>query len=224
MQRPTLYISHDTDSDWLSAIEFGRVDDGVAPARWRPVSQHAAWLLDAPRGREVGFRVVDVSKLDLAGDDFAEFWETDGPRFDAPTMGLVDVTAGEVLLAAWSTHEYSPTLNRFYFNEAMATTGLEALAKWQLCLETGDQMAHYGLGYTHYELGNHHVAYGHLRHYVTLAEAEPWAWCWLGKAAFAIGETDEAAKAWQRAVALELGGDGETEAQELLGELRRRGQ
>src|SRR5581483_2783893 len=100
-----------------------------------------------------------------------------------------------------------PSMNRVYFNAAAAEEGQDALKLWRACLETGDSMAHFALGYTLLELGCDHEAYGHLRHYVELAPAGSWNWCWFGRAAQAIGELEEARKAYQRAIELEDGDD-----------------
>lgn len=216
MSRPVVLISRDLPADWLSALEFGRVDDGVPSGRWRPISSRAAWLLDRPGGRVVGVRLDDASGCDLTSDEFRPCWAPSGPRFDAPTLGLTDVNTGQLLLAAQTRFGDEPTLNRVYFNDAMQETGHDALTVWQLCLEAGDLMAHYGLGYTHYGLEDYHAAYRHLRFYASLAPTEPWAWCWLGKAAYALGEQREAVTAWRRALRLEGTGEGETEARGLL--------
>jgi Flp pilus assembly protein TadD len=83
-------------------------------------------------------------------------------------------------------------------------------------------MAHFGLGYTLYELGRFPEAYRHLRHYTEIAPCGGWNWCWLGRAAEAIGETGEARNAYERALALEDAGHEETDAAELLDALSRR--
>lgn len=77
-------------------------------------------------------------------------------------------------------------------------------------------MAHYGLGYTLYDLGRYREAYRHLRAYTELVPADGWAWCWLGKACEAMGDTDEARSSYQEAIRLD--GDG-TDAPELLANL-----
>src|SRR2546430_1775116 len=86
---------------------------------------------------------------------------------------------------------------------------------WLIALEYGDQMAHYGLGYTLLALDRPREAYGHLRFYTELSPANAWAWCFLGRACEAIGETAEARAAYERAV--ELGED--TDATDRLTEL-----
>ncbi len=81
-------------------------------------------------------------------------------------------------------------------------------------------MAHFALGYTLYELGRFHEAYRHLRHYTEIAPFHSWNWCWLGKAAAALGEVDEARAAYRRALELEDEGYDETDARSLLDDLR----
>lgn len=79
----------------------------------------------------------------------------------------------------------------------------EAVVQWLVCLQAGDTMAHFGLGCALYDLGRHHEAYGHLRHYTEIAPACAWNWCWYGRAAEAIGETAEAIQAYREALRLE---------------------
>ena len=79
-------------------------------------------------------------------------------------------------------------------------------------------MAHFGLGYTLYDLGRYRESYRHLRYYAGLGPAAPWNWCWLGKAAEAMGERGEARAAYLRAIELSAAPD-DTEAPELLARL-----
>ena len=51
--------------------------------------------------------------------------------------------------------------------------GEKALNVWRCCLEAGDSMAHFAIGYTLYELERYREAYGHLRHYAELAPQLP---------------------------------------------------
>ncbi|MDQ8045030.1 MAG: tetratricopeptide repeat protein [Solirubrobacteraceae bacterium] len=221
MPRPSLFISHDADADWLTAIAYGFVDDDVDPRRWDPISCRSAWLLDEPGGRPIGVRVEEVSTAGLdepefLGGHFDDFVDPIGPRFDAPTLGLTEVSAAEVLIAAYAMHKSEHTLNRAFFNAAIQASGTEALRLWNLCLESGDPMAHYGLGLTTFDLGDTHRAYSHLRFYATLATHSPWAHSWLGRAALAEGHDDEAIAALRRAVELGLDTDTQTDAEELL--------
>jgi tetratricopeptide (TPR) repeat protein len=147
-----------------------------------------------------------------------EIWQE--PLFDAPLLGLSSVPAGEVVLASRALVGEEPTLNRQYFNAAAGEEDPEeALPLWLACLEAGDSMAHFGLGYTLYELGRHQEAYRHLRHYTEIAPHGAWNWSWYGKAAEVVGQKDEAIAAYERAVELEAEGEEETEATERLKEL-----
>ena len=166
-------------------------------------------------GRVVGFKVLDFSTFDVDDEDVGEIWV--GPRFDAPLLGLRDVPAGEVVLAARALLGEESTVNRDFFNAAIEERDLqEARSLWLSCLQAGDSMAHYGLGYTLYELGDYLQAYRHLRHYSEIAPHGSWIWFWVGKAAEAVGEREEAIAAYTRALELEAEGDEETDAAERL--------
>ena len=91
-----------------------------------------------------------------------------------------------------------------------------ALMRWYACLEAGDSMAHFAVGYCLYDLGRYREAYRHLRYYLEVSPNHPWNWCWFGKAAEAIGELDEAQLAYERAIELTDQGGDETAAPELL--------
>jgi len=78
------------------------------------------------------------------------------------------------------------SINREFFSTAAQRSGEIALTNWRCCLEAGDSMAHFALDYTLY--GRYHEAYRHLRYYAQIAPASAWNWCWLGRAAEAIGE------------------------------------
>jgi tetratricopeptide (TPR) repeat protein len=208
-----LYLNHDADFDWLIALEFGRVADGQPPECWRPVTDAFAYLDD---GRPLGFCVNGFSELDP--NELDALWQP--PRFDAPVLGLRAAAAGEIVLAAQAFLQGESTLNRPIFDAATAADDPhEALEHWTACLQAGDAMAHYGLGYTLHALGRFHESYGHLRHYAEIAPHDSWNLCWLGKAAEAIGELGEARAAYERAVALEREGDEQTEASERLAAL-----
>lgn len=219
MAVPRLYISHEPALDWLSAIEFGRVDDGQRPESWNVVSLQFAYLHlgDAEHGGAIGFRVQRFSGFDPEADEVARIWGE--PRFDAPQLGLLDASAGEIVLAARGLYGERPSLNRLYFNDAVTRGGPAALRTWLACLQSGDAMAHFALGYTLFEEGRFHEAYRHLRYYVGIAPAHPWTHVWFGKAAAAIGEIGEARGAYERAIELTEAGADETDAPELLAEL-----
>ena len=214
MSVPTVYISHAPEFDRLYALPFGAVSDGQPHERWRELSEEFAFFLDPGSSEEVGFVTGEFAGLDLEDEALIELWS--GPRFTAPLLGLADAPAGEIMLAARKHFGRRPSINRFWFNAAVGMEGEEALPVWRACLESGDAMAHFALGYTLYELGRYHEAYRHLRHYTEISPAHPWNWCWYGKAAEAIGETDEAWDAYVRAIELTQAGGDETEAEKLL--------
>lgn len=217
MTRPRLYLNFITELDWLIALEFGRVDDAQPPENWRGVSDSFGFLCESPGGREVGFKIVEFSGFEPERPEVAEIWN--GPRFDAPVLGLTNANAGEIVLATRALFGTRSSINRKFFDAATGTEGEEALTYWLACLQAGDAMAHFGLGYTLHELGRFQEAYRHLRHYTEIAPCGSWNWCWYGKAARDVGEKTEAMRAFATAIELEQEGDQETNARELLDEL-----
>jgi len=213
---PRIYLSHLhlPDLDWLTGLEFGRVDDGQPSECWVGLGENIGLLLGEPDGAPVGFRLQEFSKFDRNAEGVDEVWN--GARFHAPQVGLEDASIGEIALAARSFFEGKRSVNRVFFGEAMNASGAEALFQWRCCLEAGDSMAHFALGYTLYDLGRFHEAYRHLRYYAHIAPAGAWNWCWLGKAAEAIGETAEARAAYAKACEIEVAGGEATDAAELL--------
>lgn len=220
MSLPRIYLNQDGDLDWLIALEFGRVADGTPPEHWRGVGddEDFGYLHEGAGGPIVGFEVKRYSTFDPENPSVAEIWTA--AYFEVPLLGLARANAGEVILAARALLGSASTLNRAYFDAAVNAQDEgpnESLQRWLQCLQTGDSMAHFALGYTLFELGRHHEAYRHLRYYVGIAPAGAWNWCWLGRAAASIGETDEAREALERAILLDK--DGETDAREQLAAL-----
>jgi tetratricopeptide (TPR) repeat protein len=223
MTRPRLHIAHTAGLDVFLALEFGRVEDGQPTEHWRNVGERFGYLHDGPGGPEVGFRITDFSRFDPDAADVADIW--DGPRFDAPLLGLADATAGEITIAGRSVLGHQNTVNRIYYEAALDEQDDPELALelWSACLQTGDFTAHLGLGYTLYELGRAHEAYQHLRRYTEIAPNGAWNWCWLGKAAEQINELEEAERAYLRAIELEEQTKDETDARQRLAMLGERG-
>jgi len=214
MLLPRLYLNFVADLDWLIALEFGRVDDAQPPGNWRGVSEPFGYLCEEPGGREVGFKILRFSEFDPEASDVAEIWET--PHFYVPVLGLTQASAGEIALAARALFGSESTINRTFFSSATGVEGEEALTYWLACLQAGDSMAHFGLGYTLHELGRYPEAYRHLRHYTEIAPHGSWNWRWRGVAARDIGEIAEARRALEQAIELEDQGGQETDARELL--------
>lgn len=216
MPRPRLIISRDVGYDYFSAIEFGSVDDGQPAGAWRVIEEQVGFLFE--KDRCIGFRVEGFSAFDPNLAAFEALWA--GPRFDVPQLGLRDVAAGDICVAGFVVYADEPTLNRCYFGQAVAAGGedkhAEAANLWRCCLEAGDAMAHYGLGYALYDLEDFRGAYRHLRAYTEVTPSNAWAWSWLGRACIALGEHDEARTVLETAMKLEAGGGDQTDAPELL--------
>ena len=113
MESPSLFISRDPDHDLLSAIEFGRVCDGQPPDAGTRCDDGFAWFVPPRLRRPRGFMILGFNEFDPFDLDASEIWG--GPRFSAPTLGLFDVPAGEIVIAAKAHLGDEPTINRAYF-------------------------------------------------------------------------------------------------------------
>ncbi len=209
---PRLYLNHIAGRDLLIALEFGLVDDGQPPEHWRAVSTDFEWF--EPEGLSIGFRVHRFKAFDADARAIAPIWK--GRIFSAPTLGLAEASAGEIVTAARAFFDGNSSINRSFFDQASARSGDEALPYWLACLQAGDATAHYGLGTTLHELGRYQEAYRHLRHYTEISPNGSWNWCWYGKAAQALGLWKEARHAYEIAIELEEDGGEPTDARELL--------
>lgn len=210
----TAFLSYDVDLDWLEVAPYGTVLDRQGPDRWRAVCDQLGYFLDGPGGEPVGFRLVEFTEFDP--DDPAVDEIFGGPRFTVPALALRDATAGEVVIAARALLDGRSTIDRRYFDAAVASQGEQALELWVAALQAGNSMAHYGAGYTLLGLGRVHEAYRHLRHYTELVSADPWAWAYRGRAAAALGETREAIACCEKAIEREAVYGEETDAEDLL--------
>jgi tetratricopeptide (TPR) repeat protein len=224
--RPRLFLSHDAHYDFLTALEYGRVDDGQPPERWRMVTESFGLLLDAPDGREVGFTIRDFSEFNQVDYDDLNYDVEDllgGPRFDVPALMLEDANAVEIAEAAEELFAGESSVNRDFFDRATECGARrefrQELFWWRCCLQAGDQMAHFGIGYTLCDLTRWEEALPHLEHYVRIAPHGPWNWVWLGKCLAALWRVEEARSAFRRAMKLTEAGEEETEAPELLATL-----
>jgi tetratricopeptide (TPR) repeat protein len=219
-----LRISCDADLDFLWALKFGEAVDGQLEDEVDEPAEGFYVYRRGRRGPVIGFGVEDFYELELPEPD--DPLVPDDRRFDVPTLGLRSASAEEIILGARAEIEGS-TPDVVYFDLAVAAGDAgnleEAEFCWRCCLETGDMKAHFGLGYTLCELDRHREAYGHLRAYSEIVPRNAWAWAWLGQACEAIDEPREAARCYRRAIKLERIGSYETDADERLDELERRG-
>jgi hypothetical protein len=224
--RPTatpLHLSVNVTDDWLEAIEFGAVVDGRPSSQLIELSADVRFVLRTARGPIAGFTVHHFMDADVDALGDAAFGD---PRFSVPLLGLDAASIGEVILAARGRFDVS-TADVCFFMLALASAedegDLEAAAgHWLSCVEAGDMRGHFGLGYTLYDLGRTREAYSHLRRYTELAPHNSWAWLWLGRAAEAVGELDEAKQAYRRAIRREREGSFRTDAPERLRDLEQR--
>ena len=224
-----LHLSVDPYWDLLTAIAFGRVDDGLPPAQCPLLEENERiqFLIDGPdAGPVIGFRVAEPHEVDVLALESEEVWW--GPRFDLPALGLVGVSVGEILLAVQARYrEDEPTADALYFHAAIAARDedgkdlIGAESNFRLALESGDMKALFGLGYTLVEAGRPREAYDALRRYTELTPFNAWAWFWLGCACVDMGAVGEARSAFERALAREEEGSFETDAREYLEQLSR---
>jgi tetratricopeptide (TPR) repeat protein len=229
----TAQFSLDPDLDYLMVLETGAVWDGQPDEqRWQLEADiRIGFLLDESGERANGCVVEDPHHLDPQQLEVSEVW--DFPRFNVPALGMPDAAIGDILLVVQARYGLEEaTVDRILFHSAvqagppqtdgepLSMESLEsAVSLWRATLEAGDMKAHFGLGYTYWELGAFAAACEHLRVYTELTPHNSWAWCWLGKACAAIGHRSEAAEAYRRAIVLEENGSFETDSDELLAEL-----
>ena len=226
-----LHLSVDPWWDLLTALAYGRTDDGL-PAEQVVVPDEEPRIrivLDAPGSSvAIGFNVSEPHEIDVGSLGASELWS--GPRFDVPSLAITGASVAEVLLAVQRRFvPGEPTADAIHFHGALgsavedgddAPTSFETLIEqWRLALEAGEMKALFGLGYTLVEAGRPRDAYDVLRRYTELTPHNAWAWCWLGRACVDLGEDVEARQAFERAVACERAGSFETDAATLLADL-----
>lgn len=203
----------------LSALEFGRIDDGQPADHFERVGEQVGVLVDGPQRQPVGFTLLRVSDYDPDAPENAANWK--GPRFDVPQLGLSRAAVNEIFVATRALYGDEPSLNRSLFSQAVGAKGAEAYELWLRCLQSGDGMAHFALGYTLLEMQRFSEAYRHLRHYTEISPNQPWNWVYRGRAAWGLGDYDEARRAYRQAIALERDGSEETDAAEQLEQMER---
>lgn len=226
-----LHLSVDPWWDLVTAIAYGRVDDGL-PAEQVVVLEEDPRIritLDAPGSTvAIGFNASAPHEIDVAELDADVLWS--GPRFDVPALALTGASIAEILFAVQRRYApREPTADAIHFHAALGSKRAETedgardfetvIEQWRLALEAGDMKALFGLGYTLVEAGRPREAYDALRRYTELTPHNAWAWCWFGRACVEAGEHAEARLAFERAVACELDGSFETDAAEFLDRL-----
>ena len=222
---PAAHLSLDPTWSRLTVIEFGSVWDGQPDELFveHPGEERLLFLLSEPGGSIVGFAAHEPHELDPEAFEDPGLWEH--PRFNVPLLGMPNASVGEILLAVQARFdEEEPTADVMFFHMAIQAAHedddlVKAAWCWRVALEAGDMKARFGLGYTLVDLGEFREAYDHLRIYTDLTPSNAWAWCWLGKACEGLGEAEEAASAYRRAIKLEQEGGFETDAPDRLASL-----
>jgi predicted Zn-dependent protease len=182
------------------------------------------WVRDAGGRDPIGLQAATGDPIDLADPALDALWEP--PLYDAPALGLQAVSIGHVLAAALielDPDEETPDRARFRAALGWQEEDWElALEQWRGCLEHGDQMAHFAVGYSLMELDRPAEAKEPLRRYSRLNPNNAWAWVWLGHACWAQGDLEGAEVAYGEAIERTARGSVETQAPELLERVRRR--
>lgn len=202
----------------------GRALDGFLPSQVRPVSDAVRWINDAGRDEPIGLQLVHGVDLDLDDPAYDPLWDT-SPH-DAPALGLRGVSIGHILaVALMQLDPTERTPDRLRFSAAVACQDEDwelALEHWCDCLEQGDQMAHFAIGYSLMELERPAQAKEPLRRYTRLEPNNAFSWLWLGHACWALGDFEGAEYAYTAAVSRTALGSFDTDAPDLLDRVRER--
>ena len=212
-------LTLDPWKETLEIQEFGTVWDGQPAEQVRTLEQddRIGFLLDGDRF--IGAGVHEPFEIDLHElRSVHELWEQ--PRFVVPALGPEELPLGEILLLVRARYARDePTNAALHFHAAIDAQDKEpqlALSMFKLAIEAGDLKGHFGAGYLLLETGHPVAAAEHLRIYTRLTPYNAWAWCWLGKAQAALGETAAARAAFERAIEFESVSGFKTDAAELL--------
>jgi tetratricopeptide (TPR) repeat protein len=199
----------------LEITEYGCVWDGQPEAQVRVVEDRIGILLDE-HGRALAAAVQQPFEIDPLA--IPGIWGE--PRFVIPTLGPEELSLGEILLLVQARYRPDePTNDALHFQagiEAQDENPELAISMFKLAVEAGDMKGHYSLGYVMLNHGMAREAAEHLKIYTRLTPYNAWAWCWLGKAQAALGETAAARSSYQRALEVEDASGFETDAAELL--------
>jgi tetratricopeptide (TPR) repeat protein len=210
-------ISYDIDFDLLEVLKFGEAIDNQLPDEVDEPFEGFFVFRRGSNGPVIGFGVEDLYEFELPEPEQPLM---PGFHFDAPTLGVRNGTAEQIVLAARAVLDGCSTPDVVFFDLAVAAgcdgDDEEAEVLWRHCLAAGDPRAHYGLGYTLAALGRPREAYGHFLEYTKVVPRNAWACAWLGQVSEAIGEREQAARHYRTAITLELEGSPETDARERL--------
>jgi ADP-ribosyl-[dinitrogen reductase] hydrolase len=207
----SMLVSNVPERDMLYVLERDYCEDGIEPERVIDICEQAAILLDPAGARCIGFVVRGLSEFDFEGMANAAVWS--GPRFDVPALGIRQGTVGLVAATTRLVLGDLRTPDRVLFDAAVnARDREEALTLWQACLDEGNELARYALGYTQLELGRPREAHDQLKRYSVLVPRNAWAWCYLGQACEQLEDWEGAEYAYRQSLTATEGGSFDTDA------------
>lgn len=213
-----LFVSHVPERDALYVLERGYVDDGLEEERKVEICENVWLALDLEGEECVGFILGPLSEFDFEAPENAAVWT--GPRFDVPALGVEHGTVGLVAATARLVLGDLRTPDRVLFEAAVrAEDPNEALALWEACLEEGNELARYAVGYTLLTLGRPQEAHEQLKRYSALVRRNAWAWCYLGQTCEQLDDFEGAEYAYRQALGATAAGSFETEAADFLAAL-----
>ncbi len=216
-----MLVSHVPERDALYVHERGYAFDDLEPARCVEVCDQVRLMLGLDAERCVGFAMNGLSRFAFEAPENAVVWG--GPRFDVPPLGIEQGTVGLIAATARLLLAGLRTPDRVRFDQALAAgESEEAIELWQACLDEGNELARYALGYTLLNHGRALEAKEQLKQYSSIVRSNAWAWCYLGQACEALEDWEEAEYAYRQAITATRAGAHDTDSPERLAELLRR--
>jgi hypothetical protein len=79
-----LFLGYDENLNWLTLIEFGRVENVQPRDHGRGVNESFDYLLRYPEGPEIEFKTPDFSTFSQEDSEVTKIWV--GPRFDVTML------------------------------------------------------------------------------------------------------------------------------------------
>jgi ADP-ribosyl-[dinitrogen reductase] hydrolase len=217
----SMLVSNVPDRDALYVHEREYAFDDLEPARSIEICDGVRLMLDLESERCVGFAMRGFASFDFESPANGAVWR--GPRFDVPPLGIEQGTVGLIAATARLVLGDLRTPDRVLFDRAVAAGhNEEALLLWQACIEQGNELARYALGYTLLAQGRPAEAREQLKRYSSMVRANAWAWCYLGQACEQLEDWEEAEYAYRQAVAATQAGALETDAPARLADMLHR--
>ncbi|MGC9221903.1 MAG: ADP-ribosylglycohydrolase family protein [Solirubrobacteraceae bacterium] len=216
-----MLVSNVPKRNMLYVHERAYAFDDLEPNRSVEICDGVRLMLDLNSEKCVGFTMQNFSSFDFEAPANAAVWR--GPRFDVPPLGIEQGTVGLIAATARLVIGSLRTPDRVLFDQAVAAgKGEKALLLWQACLEEGNELARYALGYTLLALGRPLEAREQLKHYSSIVRRNAWAWCYLGQACEQLEDWEQAEYSYRQSITATQAGALETDAPGRLADLLRR--